>query len=139
MKLSPQQRERVTDSLKKMGMLLAAGLAYYLFVRFTGWGLPCVFYWASGLYCPGCGVTRMCMALLRWDIVGAFRANVLIMVLLPVGAFFGIRRWLIYVKSGQTEMDLPEKIAVLFALILAVAFWILRNQQQFAFLAPNGY
>ncbi len=139
MKLSPQQWGRVTASLKKMGLLLAAGLGYYLFVRFTGWGLPCVFYLVSGLYCPGCGVTRMCMALLRLDFVGAFRANMLIMALLPVGAFFGFRRWLIYVKSGRTDMDLPEKITVFVAFILTVAFWILRNQQQFAFLAPNGY
>ena len=138
MKLSPEQQGRAATSLKKIGIVLAAGFAYYLFVRVSGWGIPCIFYVMSGLYCPGCGITRMCMALLRLDFAGAFRANALIMALLPAGAFFGIRRWVIYVKTGEEDMDLPEKIAVFAAFLLAVTFWIIRNLPQFAFLAPRG-
>lgn len=137
MKISPQQKVRIVRSLQKLAMVLGAGLAYYLFVRLTGWGIPCIFYLVSGFYCPGCGVSRMCMALLRLDLPAAFRANPLLMILLLPGAFFGLRRWLIYVKTGETDMDLPEKIAVLVAFVLAVAFWVLRNLPQFAFLTPN--
>lgn len=117
---------------------MAAGLTYYAFVRLTGWGIPCVFYLASGKYCPGCGVTRMCVALLRLDFDAAFRANMLIMLLLLPGLFFGLRRAVIFVKTGETDMDLPEKIAVFVAFLLTVAFWILRNLPQFAFLEPQG-
>lgn len=136
MKLSPQQRGRVRSSVKKACIYMAAGLAYYLFVRITGWGIPCPLYLVSGKYCPGCGVSRMCMALMRLDFKAAFGYNALLMTLLPVGAVFGIRRWLIYVKTGATDMDIPENVAVIVAFVLTVAFWILRNLPQYAFLAP---
>ncbi len=138
MKLSPSQKGRAVGLGKKVALVLAAGLTYYAFVRLTGWGIPCVFYLASGKYCPGCGVSRMCVALLRLDFEAAFRANMLIMLLLLPGLFFGLRRAVIFVKTGETDMDLPEKIAVFAAFLLTVAFWILRNLPQFAFLGPQG-
>ena len=138
MKLSPQQKGRVEATLKKSIIILAVGLGYYLFIRITGWGIPCVIRLLTGAYCPGCGITRMCMALLRLDFRAAFHANALIMVLLPAGVMLGLRRWVIYVKTGVSDMDIPEKIAFLVAFLLAVAFWILRNLPQFSFLAPNG-
>ena len=138
MKLSSQQKGRVFTSLKKVGIILAAGLAYYFFVRISGWGIPCPIRLITGAYCPGCGISRMCMALLRLDFSAAFRANALLMLLLPPAAVLGIRRWLLYIKTGATEMDLPEKIGFLVAFVLAVTFWILRNQERFAFLAPQG-
>ena len=138
MRLSREQKGRAGSSLIKMGILLAIGFAYYLFVRFTGLGISCPIYKLTGKLCPGCGVTRMCMALLQLDLATAFRSNVLVMALLPFGIFFGIRRWIFFVKTGSQDMDLPEKIAVYIAFALTVAFWILRNLPRFSFLAPGG-
>lgn len=136
MKMTPSQKGRAGSLGKKTALVLAAGLAYYALVRLTDWGIPCLFYLASGKYCPGCGVSRMCVALLRLDFEAAFRANMLIMLLLLPGLFFGLRRAVIFVKTGETDMDLSEKIAVFAAFLLTVAFWILRNLPQFAFLGP---
>ena len=137
MKLSPEQKGRAVASLKKPAIYLAVGLAYYLFVRVTGWAIPCVFYLLSHKYCPGCGITRMCMALLRLDFSAAFTYNALVMTMLPVGLVLAIRRWWIYAQKGESEMDLPEKIALTVAFVLTMAFWVLRNLPQFAFLAPG--
>lgn len=129
-------KERLLKSLKKAGLVLTVGLAYYVFVRLTGWGIPCVFYLLTDRYCPGCGISRMCMALLELDLEGALRSNALVLVLLPFALALGLRRWLIYVKTGSTDPDRLETAALIPAAILTVAFWILRNLPAFSFLAP---
>lgn len=45
---------------------------------------PCPFHAATGLDCPGCGVTRAVIALTRGDLVGAADHNLLLVVALPV-------------------------------------------------------
>ena len=50
----------------------------------VGRGLYCPFWKFTGLLCPGCGVTRMCLALLRLDLAGAWRANPALLLALPV-------------------------------------------------------
>ena len=44
---------------------------------------PCFFHELTGIYCPGCGSTRATRRLLCGDVVGAFRYNPLLVVLLP--------------------------------------------------------
>ena len=46
--------------------------------------LPCLFRMATGLYCPGCGLTRMLHALVHGDIARAASMNVLALAGLPV-------------------------------------------------------
>ena len=48
---------------------LCAGLFYGLILIPQGFRIPCLFYRATGLRCPGCGVTDLCLALLH----GRFR------------------------------------------------------------------
>ena len=49
-------------------LLGMAGLLYGIFVSYTGLAIPCLFRKVTGLLCPGCGVTGMCVALvhLNW-------------------------------------------------------------------------
>lgn len=61
--------------LKIYGWILAVGFAYVLWLRYTGIGIPCLLNSATGLLCPGCGVSRMFLALLKLDFAGAFRYN----------------------------------------------------------------
>ena len=132
------QKERMLKSLKKALILVLVGLAYYGFVKLTGWGLPCPFYLLTGWHCPGCGISRMFMALLELDFMGALGYNALVLVLLPFGVVFGLRRWIIYVKTGNTEPDRLETVLLIVATVLTLAFWILRNLPQFSFLAPGA-
>ncbi|MBP3304856.1 MAG: DUF2752 domain-containing protein [Oscillospiraceae bacterium] len=130
-------RERLRRSVKKCAYLLAAGTAYLIFVKITGWGIPCLFHLLTGKFCPGCGITRMFAALAELDLPGALRSNALALLLLPFCVIFGLRRWLIWLKTGSAEPDLPEKAALLIASVLTVAFWILRNTETFSWLAPG--
>lgn len=131
-----ERRKRLYSSLKKAGIVLLIGVAYAVIVRLTGRGIPCPFYQLSGKLCPGCGISRMFLALLELDFERALRCNALVLFLLPVGAVLGLRRWILYIKTGDTELDRLEKWVLMPIAALTAAFWILRNLPDFYFLAP---
>ena len=85
-------KERLKKLLIKAGITIAVGIGYYFFVRLTGLAIPCVIYLITGKYCPGCGVTRMILALGRLDIAAAFSHNALLFILLIPAIIYGIYR-----------------------------------------------
>ena len=78
----------------------------------------------------------MFLALLELDFERALRCNALVLFLLPVGAVLGLRRWILYIKTGDTELDRLEKWVLMPIAVLTAAFWILRNLPDFYFLPP---
>lgn len=58
------------------------------------WFLPtCTFHKLTGLYCPGCGMTRATHHLLHGHLLAALRCNALFTLALPCVAAYGIWRW----------------------------------------------
>lgn len=107
--------------------LLAAGLAYALWVRLTGLALPCPIRAVTGLLCPGCGVTRMCLALLRGDWGAAWDANPALLILLPVLGLLAVRMILRYVREGRLAGPRWEN-ALCWALAALLIVWgVVRN------------
>ena len=122
-----ERRDRLRRLLGGGGLLLAAGLAYALWVRATGLALPCPFRAVTGFQCPGCGVTRLCLSLLRGDLPGAWRANPALLLLLPVLAALGVRLAARYVREGRAVPTRGET-ALVWAMIALLAVWgIARN------------
>lgn len=109
-----------------MGFFLAGSL-YALFVETTGWGLPCLFHVITGLYCPGCGVTHMCIALLHLDFITAAKSNVMVLCLLPVLLVLFLKNAVQYVKEGSYQLGKAENFILTAGIILLVGFGILRN------------
>lgn len=54
-------------------LILYFALVYILFHIF---GISCVFLKFSGFPCPGCGMTRAVLALMKFDIVSAAKYNI---------------------------------------------------------------
>ena len=104
------------------GLILGIGLAYALFVRLTGLAVPCPFHLVTGLLCPGCGVTRMSLALLRLDFAAAWQANPALLLLLPVLAGLLGQVALRYVKTGQARLSPGQNILV-WAMVLALLLY----------------
>ena len=127
MKMKIEQKKRIYSVAFKTGLVLGIGLIYAAFVRLTGWGIPCVFNLVTGMQCPGCGISRMFLALLKLDFTAAAQYNLLVLCLLPFAlALFLYKTWK-YVKNGETAMSMSEKILYCISLVLCFVFFIVRN------------
>ena len=136
-KVDGEAKKRLERLIIKCLIVAVVGFGYLIFVRLSGWGIPCIFRLISGKYCPGCGISRMFVALSRFDIHAAFRYNPLVFCLLPFATVFGVRYAVSYVKTGRTEADKLETVLLVITMILTVAFWVLRNLPTLSFLAPT--
>ena len=103
-------------------VLLAVGLCYALWVRATGLALPCPFHAVTGLLCPGCGVTRMCLALLWGNWADAWAANPVLLLLLPVLGLLAFRMAHRYIREGCTLGPRWEGV-LCWALIAVLIVW----------------
>ncbi len=110
-----------------LAAILAAGLAYALFIRLTGLAVPCLFRTLTGYQCAGCGMTRLCMALLRLDFKSAWEANPMIILLSPLAAATALDLAVRYVKDSEKRCD---KFVCVSAVLMAAAmlvFGVVRN------------
>lgn len=109
------------------GIAGGAGLVYALFVRVTGFGIPCIFHVVTGFDCPSCGVTRMCLSLLRLDFAAAYRYNAAILVLSPLGIAVAARQAWLYVKTGHPKLSKIEMGIISFLIVALLVFGVWRN------------
>lgn len=111
-------------------------LAALLLLSALGMGIPCLFHQITGLYCPGCGATRMALALLRLDFAAAFRYNGALCLILPfLGAVLAVSG-LRYLRTGQWTLTGRQTAAVWVMAAALVIFGILRNLPALAVLRP---
>ena len=131
-----EQKSRASKLVKKLAAALAVGLIYLIFVRVTGRRIPCVFYELSGKYCPGCGITRMFVALSRLDLAAAADYNLLALTLLPAAIAVGAVKSVRYIRRGECRGSKLETAGYVLVLVFGVVFAVLRNMPQYGFLAP---
>ena len=81
--------------------LLAAGLLYAAVNTRLGLYVPCLFRTVTGWKCPGCGVTTLCLALLRLDFPAAWAANPALLLLSPLIALLAVRIAVRYVRESS--------------------------------------
>ncbi len=122
------------------GCLLAGAATYLAAVdpAAPGTHLPaCPLYELTGLWCPGCGLTRATHAVLRGNLGAAFGYN------LFFPAFLGaiVVGWLVWMRAalGRPALRWVTRIPVWSGVALAVAlvaFGVLRNLNGFGVLAP---
>ncbi len=115
----------------KVGFLclfgVAAGILYAVFVLHTGLGIPCAFHMITGLLCPGCGVTRMLLSLMRGDFAGAWRANAMLMVLSPFLLYILADSVMAYVRAGSFRVRRWQEVLLYIMIGMLVVFAAVRN------------
>lgn len=100
----------------------------------------CVFYWATGLFCPGCGSQRALHALLHGHVGEALGQNALVVLALPYLGYVALRRLREATGRAPLRTGAPLPRAVALGLVVAVVgFMVLRNLPgaPFAWLAPD--
>ena len=129
-------RERAIKAIKPAAILLAAGFAYFILHELTGLSLFCPIYRFLGLYCPGCGVSRLCIHLLHGEIGSAFSSNCAVFCLLPIGMTIWLIHTYRYIRYGETKYTRFENIVLCTMIGLLVIFGIVRNIWHFDILIP---
>ncbi len=123
--------------LKTNSILFIIGIIYLIWYRLTHIGIPCIFLLVTDLYCPGCGITRMFLAISRLDFLGAFRSNCFVFLLLPYGIFVYARHnWYLIVKGEQYNYGTFHKYLLYVILAMTLIFGVVRNIPYFYFLRP---
>lgn len=120
-------KRRLLCVLGSAALLLALGVVYAGFVRRTGIGLVCPLYFLTGLKCPGCGVTRMCLALLRLDFPAAFAANPVLLLLGPVLAVIFVTYSVTYIRTGHRQAHRWQNAVLWSCITILVLYGITRN------------
>lgn len=136
--MNEEQKKRLWQLTKPILEILLLGVVYIIFIKITNIMIPCPIKLVTGKYCPGCGISRMLLAMLRLDFETAYHANRLLFFLLPVIALYGLIKGSRYVRTGENKQKVWEQIGILAVFLITVCFWIMRNTEQFSFLAPMG-
>ncbi len=81
----------------KWALLLLASVFVFFYV--TTHSL-CPVYGLTGFPCPGCGLTRAGLMVLRLDFASAWRMNPFIFPITALAIVWGIQRWVLNHRSG---------------------------------------
>lgn len=128
--------QRTNEVIKNTVILLVTGLAYAGLCSVTGVGIPCPVHYATGLYCPSCGVSRMLLNLLKLDFKTAFRYNQCLFFILPIIIIIILSGTIKYIKTGQTKLNRFQSFICILIIIILIAFGILRNLPSYPYLRP---
>lgn len=124
----------IKKNLKEL-ILAVVILLIILICSLCGHGVPCVFEKFTGLLCPGCGITRMFLALLSFDFVTAFYSNQLVFILLCLGIMYYTYAFICFLLKKECP-KISNKIIWLLVIIV-ILYGILRNIPGFEYLRPR--
>lgn len=99
--------------------------------------IPCIIHEITGLFCPGCGITRAIFALLELDIKKAIKYNILIIVIFPFILIYIINYAYIWINDLKKDASkiFPKPLWYIL-LIITIIFGIIRNINYFSWLQP---
>lgn len=137
MRIASDQRWYFITAFLLAGLLGVVGILVNHTPGESPWLPSCPFHALTGLFCPGCGITRALHALLHGEFVKAFSMNALGIVCLPFMALIWTNK-----KFRWKWMTHPAAAWILDARIwatLIISYFILRNipLEPFIRLAPN--
>ncbi len=129
-------KKRLFKLMKPIAIPLAIGFIYAIFYLITGFGIPCPFKAVTGLYCPGCGISRMFMHMLRFDFPAAFSSNCVVFCALPFFAAGVVRHCCKYIRCGVREISRLENALIIILIVILLIFAVVRNIFPIDILVP---
>lgn len=110
-----------------MAIVVAMGAVYFAFDPAEARWMPkCMLHVLTGLDCPGCGSQRALHALLHGDLGAAWRANAMLLLLIPYLLLLLVAE-LIRDRRPRLFRTLYSQTSVIVVVTLIVAWGIIRN------------
>ncbi len=124
----------MTKTYKKIfiGSIIACIVTLVLIYRVT---IPCPIKTFTGLYCPGCGITRAIFALLDGQLYQAYRYNSILFIDIPIVLFLEIFEKLF--GKNNKKIKCISNIILNILLVITILYGVLRNIPSFSYLAPT--
>lgn len=94
----------------------------------------CIFKGLFGIYCAGCGTTRMIKSMFSLNFYQAFRYNPFMFILSILSLLYILYMVIIYVRKGKVK--LPSFKLVIIIIILLFIYMLFRNVPGFEYLRP---
>ena len=123
-----------TSKVKIAIVLFLLFLLYYFLNQRYYFSIPCLFHEITGLYCPGCGITRLLFSLLQLDFLNAFKSNPLIFVLIVLYIGYLLLKIVLKITKNK-EITIPNYVYYIL-LVIVILFGVVRNIPGFEFLTP---
>lgn len=121
-----------------IGLAIILSLFFYYNPLEHNFFPKCPIYTYTGTHCPGCGSQRAIHQILQGNLAEGFKHNLLILLLIAVLIYDVLIHFLNTFLNRNFSNLLHKPITTIVILFLVVAFWILRNINQYPFtlLAP---
>jgi hypothetical protein len=108
--------------------LATAGMVLYLYDPTTAGFYPvCTVHRLTGLECPGCGSLRALHQLAHGNIVAAWHFNSLLIAVLPMGVWLGLRETVRWVFGWSWPGIFNRPIVGWTMVVATIVFGIVRN------------
>lgn len=110
----------------KKDLIIIFSLLLIIYVcHLIGYPVPCLFNKFTGLLCPGCGITGMCLNLMKFDFITAYKCNKYVFSLLVLVFIYIL--YALMCTILKKEIRKPHKHVYNLLLIATILYWILRN------------
>lgn len=126
--------------MKKKLILILLGLIILLLYLIIGSKfhifIECPIYKHFHVYCPGCGLTRMLLSILKLDLYQAFRYNPLVFIMTPFIIFFAVEKMYSEYKNKKSIYKSVPNYIWYVVIVILIVYAVLRNI--FPYLAPTA-
>jgi hypothetical protein len=125
--LNDEVWKRLRSVVAHYTAIICVGLFYGYVLIPIGISVPCVFRKITGLKCPGCGVTQMCLDILHGNILASWNENRGLFAILPWLIFLQGKYDYLYLKYGDVSYTKKENTAYCILACFTVAWGVFRN------------
>lgn len=130
------KKKRLIFVLICLILIVSIFFLYEIIYNKYKFGIPCIFHKLTGLYCPGCGITRAVFSLLNFKFKDAIHYNLLLFIVVPFILFYLIKKLIYWINGSKNVLILSNKFLYTL-LFITLIYGFIRNLDAFSFLAPN--